>query len=51
MGGISGLAPGDHVFVTVTLAPGRYGLICFFPDAKDGKAHYMHGMVKEFRVS
>ena len=43
--------PGQHAFITVTLTPGRYGLLCFFPDAKDGKAHYTHGMVKEFRVS
>jgi len=51
MGGVSGLAPGAHTFVTVTLAPGRYGLICFFPDAKDGKSHWTHGMIKEITIS
>jgi len=51
MGGVSGLSPGAHTFVTVTLAPGRYGLICFFPDSKDGKSHWMHGMIKEITVS
>jgi len=25
-------------------------LICFVPDAKDGKPHLAHGMVKQFSV-
>ncbi len=50
MGGTSGIMPGDHTFITLTLAPGRYGLICFFPDGGDGKSHWIHGMIKEVRV-
>ena len=34
----------------VDLQPGRYGLICFLPDRKDGKQHFEHGMVQEFEV-
>ena len=51
MGGASGMMPGAHVFITVNLTPGRYAMMCFVPDAKDGKGHYAHGMVKEIRVS
>jgi hypothetical protein len=36
---------------TTNLTPGRYGLICYVPDAKDGKPHSMHGMVQEFTVA
>ena len=50
-GGVSGIMPGDKVFIEVDLAPGEYGLICFVPDAKDGKGHYHHGMVKKVTVS
>ena len=34
----------------VDLAPARYGLICFIPDAKDGKAHAACGMTQEIVV-
>jgi uncharacterized cupredoxin-like copper-binding protein len=37
--------------VDVDLAPGTYGLICFVPDSKDGKGHYVHGMAKTLTVS
>lgn len=38
--------------VTIKLVtPGDYGLICFVPDAKDGKPHLVHGMVKTIKVS
>jgi uncharacterized cupredoxin-like copper-binding protein len=50
-GGTSGIMPGGKAFVEVDLAPGRYGLICFVPDSKDGKGHYMHGMAKTVTVS
>lgn len=51
MGGISGIMPGAHQTFTVTLAKGNYGLFCFLPDAKDGKEHTAHGMVKQITVS
>jgi hypothetical protein len=36
--------------VTLTLTAGEYGLLCFIPDAKDGKPHFVHGMIKQFVV-
>ena len=50
MGGISGMAKGDVVYLPVDLEPGEYGLLCFLPDAKDGKPHVAHGMVKQITV-
>ena len=35
----------------MTFEPGSYALICFVPDAKDGKPHAMHGMLKTLTVS
>ena len=51
LGGASGLATGRHMYITVDLQPGRYALLCFIPDAKDGKPHSAHGMAKEITVS
>ena len=50
IGGLSAIAKGRRGFVPVDLKPGRYGMICFFPDAKDGKAHSTKGMYKEFTI-
>lgn len=50
-GGVSGIMPGTHSFVEVDLQPGDYGLICFLPDAKDGKPHFKHGMMKTIKVA
>jgi hypothetical protein len=36
---------------TADFVPGKYALICFLPDAKDGKPHFMHGMVQEVTVN
>jgi uncharacterized cupredoxin-like copper-binding protein len=51
LGGVSPLSRGGVASFEVDLAPGRYGLICFLPDTKDGKAHHEHGMIQEFEVS
>jgi uncharacterized cupredoxin-like copper-binding protein len=51
VGGMSGIAPGRHGFFTVDLPAGEYGLICFYPDMKDGKPHFMHGMKQQFKIS
>ena len=51
MDGISGLSPGKHGYATVDLTPGEYGLVCFAPDIKDGKPHFVHGMVQQITVS
>ena len=51
MGGMTGMAKGAVVYVPVDLTAGEYALLCFIPDAKDGKPHYVHGMMKAFTVS
>lgn len=51
IGGTSGMPKGAVVYVPVDLPAGEYALLCFIPDAKDGKAHYLHGMMKAFTVS
>ena len=50
MGGTVGLAHGRTNYVHVDLEPGEYGLMCFFPDAKDGRPHVAHGMLKQITV-
>ncbi|HXC25285.1 MAG TPA: hypothetical protein VNU46_05165, partial [Gemmatimonadaceae bacterium] len=51
VGGLSGIGHGRHGFFTVDLPPGEYGLICFYPDMKDGKPHFMHGMQQQITIS
>lgn len=50
MGGITPIAPGQVNYFTADFVPGNYILVCFFPDANDGKPHIRHGMVREFKV-
>jgi hypothetical protein len=50
-GGLSGIMPDSHSFIEVDLPPGEYGLLCFLPDAKDGKPHFEHGMAKQTQVT
>jgi hypothetical protein len=50
VGGASGLSKGRHQTIMLDLTPGRYVMLCFIPDAKDGKPHIAHGMAKEFTV-
>jgi hypothetical protein len=49
--GISAEAPGKENTLLLNLSAGDYALICFVPDAKDGKAHAAHGMIYNFKVS
>lgn len=51
IGGASTLTPGRTAQFTVTLTPGDYALLCFVPDAKDGKSHIAHGMVQTFKIN
>lgn len=51
LSGVAGLGVGQAASFPLTLTPGEYGLICFIPDAKDGKPHYVHGMTHQFKVS
>jgi plastocyanin len=51
MDGMAGIAPGKHGYATVDITPGEYGLVCFAPDMKDGKPHFLHGMIQQITVS
>jgi uncharacterized cupredoxin-like copper-binding protein len=51
IGGVASMKPGTTNYFDVELTPGEYVALCFVPDHKDGKPHYVHGMVKAFTVS
>jgi hypothetical protein len=51
IGGLSPMHPGGSGSFVVDLTPGSYAFICFLPDAKDGKPHFLHGMTKQFTIS
>jgi hypothetical protein len=50
IGGTTPMARGEENLITLDLTPGEYGLICFAPDAKDLKPHFLHGMISQFTV-
>lgn len=50
LGGVGVIDGGSSGVFTVDLAPGNYGMICFVPDAKDGRPHLMHGMMRQVTV-
>jgi uncharacterized cupredoxin-like copper-binding protein len=50
IGGTVGIAPGRRNIMAVNLQPGEYALVCFLPDHKDGKPHFMLGMMKQITV-
>jgi uncharacterized cupredoxin-like copper-binding protein len=50
LGGVAVLDKGGSGVFTAELSPGDYGFICFVPDAKDGKPHLAHGLMKQFKV-
>ena len=50
VGGITGIERGERVHFTGEFETGRYGLICFVPDAATGRPHFLHGMTTEFTV-
>jgi uncharacterized cupredoxin-like copper-binding protein len=47
---VVGIGPNQENWLTVDLEPGEYALYCFLPDAKDGKEHLQHGMLKQITV-
>ena len=51
LGGVTALGTGHENEISVDLTPGQYGLICFLPDLRDGKPHFVHGMTKAFTIS
>ncbi len=50
MGGTVGLSSGMTNYVHTDLSAGEYALLCFLPDAKDGRPHFAHGMLKQITV-
>jgi plastocyanin len=50
IGGVVALDQGSSATFTADLTAGDYGLLCFVPDAKDGRPHLAHGMIKTIRV-
>ncbi len=50
-GGMGALALGSSAWLKLTLQPGNYVAVCFVPDAKTGKPHYMLGMNSSFTVA
>jgi hypothetical protein len=51
LGGVAGIEVGMSQFFTADFTKGKYALICFLPDAKDGKPHFVHGMIQEINVT
>lgn len=51
VGGTTALGAGQDNIFQAELAPGDYALICFIPDAKDGKPHAAHGMMRTITVT
>lgn len=50
IGGIAGIEPGMTEYFTAAFTPGNYILMCFLPDARDGKPHLAHGMTRQISV-
>lgn len=50
MGGLVGIEEGAGGYFTGQFEPGRYGLICFFPDSITGARHFTKGMMLNFTV-
>ena len=48
--GFGDLHPGEEAWVELTLAPGRYFIVCQVQAAADDRPHYKHGMFTEFQV-
>lgn len=51
LGGVVGLSKGQHAFFDAKLDAGNYVMVCFFPDSKDGKPHFVHGMIQGLKIS
>lgn len=50
MGGTTAMSKGERNQITADFTPGEYVLLCFVPDAGDGRPHVAHGMVRQFTV-
>lgn len=50
-GGASTMAPGMDNDILVNLRAGHYLMVCFVDDARDGKPHLVHGMMREVTIN
>ncbi|MBD0321208.1 MAG: hypothetical protein ICV87_12785 [Gemmatimonadetes bacterium] len=50
VGGTTLLSKGTANDVTADFEPGEYALLCMVPDARDGKPHVAHGMVRQITI-
>ncbi len=50
MGGMTALEPGRRGMFTASLSPGRYAMICLFPNPSAQNSHAANGMVMNFIV-
>jgi len=51
LAGVAATKNGVDARFTADFTPGDYLLVCFLPDAADGKPHFMKGMVQAIKVS
>ena len=51
VGGVAAMTAASPAYFTADITPGDYMLICFLPDAKDGKPHFTHGMMQTVHVT
>ncbi len=51
IGGTAAAGPGVVQVFTATFTPGNYLLICFVPDMKTGKPHFMEGHMRTIKVN
>ncbi|HEX6576229.1 MAG TPA: hypothetical protein VF042_14775 [Gemmatimonadaceae bacterium] len=51
LGGVAAMGAGQAAYYEVDLKPGDYAIVCFLEDAKDGKPHFMHGMIQQIKIS
>ena len=51
IGGTTPMARGEENLITLNFTPGDYALLCFVADAKDGKPHFVHGMVQQITIA
>jgi hypothetical protein len=50
LGGMAGLEPGGRGMFTASLSPGRYAMMCLFPDPSSPDGHAARGMVMPFTI-
>jgi hypothetical protein len=51
MGGVTSIEGQHAAIVEADLTPGDYALLCELPDAKDGRPHFLHGMIRQIKVT